>query len=80
MSAVELDDVQLVQIAELGRVDLRAALASLPADQRDAVLRRVVLDQSYTTIAETLRCSKQVARKRVSRGLRSMRTNLEASE
>jgi RNA polymerase sigma factor (sigma-70 family) len=80
MAAVELDDEQLALIAELGRVDLRVALASLPADQRDAVLRRVVLDQSYTTVAEALRCSEQVARQRVSRGLRSMRANLEASE
>jgi RNA polymerase sigma factor (sigma-70 family) len=77
MAALELDDEQLVRIMEHGRDDLRAALGSMPADQRDAVLRRVVLDESYTTIARRLRCSEQVVRKRVSRGLASLRANLE---
>jgi RNA polymerase sigma-70 factor (ECF subfamily) len=77
MAAVELDDGQLVRIMEPGRDDLRAALGSMPADQREALLRRVVLDESYTTIAGRLRCSEQVVRKRVSRGLASLRANLE---
>jgi DNA-directed RNA polymerase specialized sigma24 family protein len=51
MAAVELDDGQLERIMELGHGDLRAALGSLPADQREAVLRRVVLDESYRAIA-----------------------------
>ncbi len=55
MQPVELEDEQLELIAERGSIDLRAALASLPADQRDGVLRRVVLDEGYTTIAP--RCS-----------------------
>ncbi len=79
MSAVELDDDQLARIVELGRGDLRAALGSLPTAEREAVLRRVVLDESYGAIAQTLRCSEQVVRKRVSRGLSSLRANLEAS-
>jgi RNA polymerase sigma-70 factor (ECF subfamily) len=77
MAAVELDDEQLVRILEPGRDELRAALGSMPADQREALLRRVVLDESYTTIAGRLRCSEQVVRKRVSRGLASLRANLE---
>jgi RNA polymerase sigma factor (sigma-70 family) len=77
MAAVELDDEQLARIVELGRGDLRALLGSIPADQREAVLRRVVLDESYTTIAGQVRCSEQVVRKRVSRGLASLRANLE---
>jgi RNA polymerase sigma factor (sigma-70 family) len=80
MSAVELDDEQLARIVEQGRGELRAALRSMPADQREAVLRRVVLDESYTTIAGQLRCSEQVVRKRVSRGLASLRANLEERE
>jgi RNA polymerase sigma factor (sigma-70 family) len=80
MAGVELDDEQLARIAEHGRGDLRAALGSMPADQREAVLRRVVLDESYTAIAEELRCSEQVVRKRVSRGLASLRANLEERE
>jgi RNA polymerase sigma-70 factor (ECF subfamily) len=77
MAVVELDDEQLERISEYGREDLRVALGSMPADQRDAVLRRVVLDESYAAIAERLRCSEQVARKRVSRGLASLRASLE---
>jgi RNA polymerase sigma factor (sigma-70 family) len=76
MEPVELEDEQLELISERGSIDLRAALASLPADQRDGVLRRVVLDEGYTTIASDLRCSEQVARKRVSRGLAARRTSL----
>jgi RNA polymerase sigma factor (sigma-70 family) len=77
MAAVELDDEQLARIIDDGRVDLRAALGSVPAEQREAVLRRVVLDESYALIAQRLRCSEQVVRKRVSRGLASLRANLE---
>jgi RNA polymerase sigma-70 factor (ECF subfamily) len=80
MAAVELDDEQLALIAEHGREDLHAALGALSADQREAVLRRVVLDESYAAIARQLRCSEQVVRKRVSRGLASLRANLEDSE
>lgn len=80
MALVELDDEQLALIAERGRVDLRAALALIPAEQREAVLRHVVLDESYTAIAADLRCSEQVVRKRVSRGLASLRANLEERE
>jgi RNA polymerase sigma factor (sigma-70 family) len=77
MAPVELDEDQLAQIAERSRVDLRAALGSVPIEQREAVFRRVVLEQSYPAIAGELRCSEQVVRKRVSRGLASMRANLE---
>jgi RNA polymerase sigma factor (sigma-70 family) len=80
MSAIVLDDTQVGLIAEHGRGDLRAALGSLPADQREAVLRRVVLDESYTAIAGQLRCSELVIRKRVSRGLASLRASLEERE
>jgi RNA polymerase sigma-70 factor (ECF subfamily) len=80
MAAVELDDEQLAWIMEHGRGDLLAALGSMPAGQREAVLRRVVLDESYATIAGQLRCSEKVVRKRVSRGLASLRANLEARE
>jgi hypothetical protein len=43
MAAAELDDEQLARITDLGRGRLRAALGSIPADQREAVLRWVVL-------------------------------------
>ena len=80
MAAVEISDEELVRIVERSREDLRAALGSMPAEQREAVLRRVVLDESYPAIAEQVRCSEQVARKRVSRGLASLRANLKERE
>jgi DNA-directed RNA polymerase specialized sigma24 family protein len=41
------------------------------------VIRRVVLEESYRAIAADLRCSEQVVRKRVSRGLARLRESLE---
>lgn len=77
MARLELDDEQLAIVAERAGLGLRAALASLDANQREAVIRRVVLDESYAAIAADLRCSEQVVRKRVSRGLARLRTTLE---
>jgi RNA polymerase sigma-70 factor (ECF subfamily) len=77
MARFELDDEQLALVAERAGLGLRAALASLDASQREAVIRRVVLEESYAAIAADLRCSEQVVRKRVSRGLARLRTTLE---
>ena len=76
MEPVELDDEQLGAIAQHSG-DLRAALAAAPAPQRDAVVQRIVLGHSYAVIAEDLATSEQVIRKRVSRGLASLRARLE---
>lgn len=76
MTPVELEDDQLEVIVERGGIDLRTALAALPADQREGIIRRVVLDEDYATLALELRCSEQVVRKRVSRGLTALRTSL----
>ena len=77
MRRVELDGEQLELIADWADVQLRDALASLEPFQREAVIRRVVLEESYRTIAADLRCSEQVVRKRVSRGLARLRGGLE---
>ena len=77
MGRVELDEEQLEVIADRADVRLRDALVALEAVQREAVIRRVVLEESYRTIAADLRCSEQVARKRVSRGLARLRGSLE---
>jgi len=73
MAPVVLDDDVLDRVAERGRLDLGAALASLPFDQREAVLLRVVADRHYPDIAEQVGCSPQVVRQRVSRGLSALR-------
>jgi RNA polymerase sigma-70 factor, ECF subfamily len=77
MAAVELDDKALELVADRVKLDLRSALGSIAAEQREAVIRRVVLEQSYVTIATDLRCSEQVVRKRVSRGLAALRGMME---
>lgn len=61
-------------------IDGRSALelvTDLPVDQRDAINARFVKGQGYAEIAAELRCSEQVARKRVSRGLAALRARLD---
>jgi len=48
----------------------------LPDEQRDAVVARFLEDRDYAEIAAELRCSEQVVRKRVSRGLATLRRQL----
>jgi RNA polymerase sigma factor (sigma-70 family) len=52
-------------------------LAGLPEDQREAVRARVVDERSYEDIAAELQTSSLVVRKRVSRGLARLRSDLE---
>jgi RNA polymerase sigma-70 factor, ECF subfamily len=58
---------------------LNEALHALPAEQRLAVWARVVSELSYPEAAALLRCSEQTLRKRVSRGLRGLRNQLEGA-
>jgi RNA polymerase sigma factor (sigma-70 family) len=51
----------------------------LPPDQGEAVRARIVDERDYSEIAKDLRCSEAVVRKRVSRGLQSLRDRLEES-
>lgn len=51
-------------------------LKSLPDEQRDAVTARFLEDRDYGEIAAQMRCSEQVVRKRVSRGLTALRRQL----
>lgn len=78
MAPVALEDEDLERIERLtgrGEVAMQA-LAGLPADQREAVLARIVEERDYGEIAADLRCSQSVARKRVSRGLARLRDQL----
>ena len=70
---------------ELERVEAAAArnewvlelMERLPADQREAVRSRIVDERPYSEIASALRTSELVIRKRVSRGLATLRNQLE---
>jgi RNA polymerase sigma factor (sigma-70 family) len=56
---------------------LENALEYLPADQAQAVWARIVDERDYDDIARELRTSEAVVRKRVSRGLGTLRSRVE---
>jgi RNA polymerase sigma factor (sigma-70 family) len=81
MRPLEIDDDELAELE--ARLDLRAqeawladALAELPPEQRAAILARVVDEQDYDEIAAAVKTSPSVIRKRVSRGLATLRSRL----
>lgn len=73
-----LDDHAAETIARLSaRQDPASlALAGLPRGQQQAIEERVLREREYPEIAGELRCSEALVRKRVSRGLRALRTRL----
>lgn len=73
-------DADLELVDELVGMDerLQSLIATLPVEQREALLAKVVEERSYAEIAERLECSKALVRQRVSRGLRTLRSGLEA--
>jgi RNA polymerase sigma-70 factor (ECF subfamily) len=80
MTLIELDDDAAEVMERHMGVDLREALAGLAPEQREAVFRRVLAEEPYAVIAERVGCSEQVIRKRVSRGLASLRQSLQGGE
>jgi len=76
-----VDDDELRRIEELiDSTQVAVKLAELlPADQFAALQARVVDEKDYPEIARALRCSQAVARKRVSRALRTLRAAMEPS-
>lgn len=73
-----LDDHAAETIARLsaGHDSASVALAELPREQQPAIEERVLRERDYPDIAGELRCSEALVRKRVSRGLRALRTRL----
>ncbi|MDA0184068.1 sigma-70 family RNA polymerase sigma factor [Solirubrobacter phytolaccae] len=77
MEPVALVDDALARIDALGdETTLRGALDALPPEQREALWARIVDERDYEEIAGALVCSEQVVRKRVSRGLATLRARL----
>lgn len=78
MGVLVVDDHAARTIARLseGGADAALALAALPEEQRVAIEARVVEGLDYGEIAGELRCSEAVIRKRVSRGLSTLRARL----
>jgi RNA polymerase sigma factor (sigma-70 family) len=73
-TAEELDRVE----ALAGQSDWATQLLrDLPAEQREAIQARIIDERSYPEIARDIRASELVVRKRVSRGLATLRGQLE---
>jgi RNA polymerase sigma factor (sigma-70 family) len=74
MRPTVITDASLAQIEALtAETPALELVADLPAEQRAAVTARVVDERAYGEIAQELRLSEQVVRKRVSRGLARLR-------
>ena len=76
MAPLVLTDESIERIAALDHTAL-TLVAELPGDQREAVRARVIDERDYGEIATDLRCSEAVVRKRVSRGLETLRARME---
>ena len=77
MERIELTDEDVARIERLGADETATLLvAGLPADQREAIVAHVVDERGYGEIASELRTSEAVVRKRVSRGLRTVRQRM----
>ena len=72
-----MTDAEFERVIELTGLDqlrgrVAAALEGLPPDQRRAIELRVVEERPYSEIADEMGVTEQVARARVSRGLRAL--------
>jgi RNA polymerase sigma factor (sigma-70 family) len=77
MRATVVSDESLAQIEALtAATPALESVERLPAEQRVAIMARVIDDRDYSEIASELRLSEQVVRKRVSRGLRRLRQTI----
>jgi RNA polymerase sigma factor (sigma-70 family) len=79
MERIELTDADIARIDELGQSTMASALLeALAPDQRDAIRAHVLDERSYAEIAADQHVSEAVVRKRVSRGLASVRQRMGA--
>lgn len=79
---VEADDIAWIEaLAATGDAeDVMGLLSELPAQQRTLVAGRVIEERSYDELAGEHRLSQAAVRKRVSRGLATLRTRLREGE
>jgi RNA polymerase sigma factor (sigma-70 family) len=79
LEPVVLTDADLELVDELVGMDdrLQTIIQTLPAEQQKAVVARVIDERSYEDIATEMDCSASVIRQRVSRGLRTLRSEME---
>lgn len=81
----DLTPVEAARIEELAELDslrneLHKAVGRLSAEQREAILLRIVDELPYSEVADRLGTSQEAARARVSRGLRLLQNFLSPNE
>jgi RNA polymerase sigma-70 factor (ECF subfamily) len=74
------DDLRAVDELACGPSEVVAALNRLPSAEREAVMERVLNDRAYNELARDAGQSPTVMRKRVSRGLRRLRSTTRLEE
>ncbi len=79
MERIVVESEQLELIEHENTSELERSLERLPAEQREAIERRVLEEEPYALIAARIGCSEQVVRKRVSRGLAALRRRVQES-
>jgi RNA polymerase sigma factor (sigma-70 family) len=79
LEPMSLSDGDLERVEELASLDgeILARVEGLPVALREALEARVVRERSYEEIAVELRCSQSVVRQRVSRALKSLKSQME---
>lgn len=76
IAEISWSDEDLERVVAAGDRSLQELLEALPSEQRTAVRARVLNELTYPEIARASGVSEQGARKRVSRGLATMRRRL----
>ncbi|MGA2012232.1 MAG: RNA polymerase sigma factor [Solirubrobacteraceae bacterium] len=71
------DELERIEATVSQREWAERLLERLPSDQREAVRARILDEQPYGEIAQTMQTSELVVRKRVSRGLAALREQIE---
>jgi RNA polymerase sigma factor (sigma-70 family) len=79
MERISFEQQELELLERDSASELKRALARLPGEQREAIEKRVLEEEPYAAIAASIGCSEQVVRKRVSRGLATLRREVRES-
>jgi RNA polymerase sigma factor (sigma-70 family) len=78
--AEDLERIEALADLETVRGEVAAALGALSGDQREAVQMRVVGEMDYADIADRVGVTEEVVRARVSRGLRTLASDLKPAQ
>jgi RNA polymerase sigma-70 factor (ECF subfamily) len=80
VSSEDYDRIEeLVDFEQIGRA-IGQAFSVLSQEQREALTLRVIEGRPYREVAESLRCTEETARARVSRGLKRLATTIDRAD